>query len=117
MPNLPIELKPSLTPMVPRCLSFCDPGGYRCGLNIKLRKHKQKHHIQQPDSKEPSPKLKYQCDGCDFSSDYRVQTVKHRLSEHPELATKFLPTKSEDLIPSLIVEQNIENGKCQGLIS
>ena len=103
----------------------CDECGYRCGLNIKLRKHKQKHHIQQPDSKEPSPKLKYQCDGCDFSSDYRVQTVKHRLSEHSELATKFLPTKSEDLIPSMIVEQNIENGeeiekieeKCQGLIS
>ena len=25
MPNLPIELKPSLAPLVPRCLSFCDP--------------------------------------------------------------------------------------------
>ena len=23
--NLPIELKPSLAPLVPRCLSFCDP--------------------------------------------------------------------------------------------
>ena len=23
--NLPIELKPSLAPLVPRCLSFCNP--------------------------------------------------------------------------------------------
>ena len=28
--NLPIELKPSLAPLVPRCLSFCDPDLQYC---------------------------------------------------------------------------------------
>ena len=87
----------------------CDECGYRCGLNIRLRKHKQKYHIQKQDSNEASPKQKYQCDVCDFSSNYLVHTLKHRLSKHPELVTEVLPTNSEDMVPTLIVEQNIEN--------
>ena len=30
--NLPIELKPSLAPLEPRCLSFCDPDRHEKGL-------------------------------------------------------------------------------------
>ena len=48
--NLPIELKPSLAPLVPRCLSFCDPDILE---NTKIQymtefKHKCKHCSYKP---------------------------------------------------------------------
>ena len=45
--NLPIELKPSLAPLVPRYLSFCNPDqeGSRTVLNPKSRQSNQSIQI------------------------------------------------------------------------
>ena len=84
----------------------CDQCEYKCGLNIKLKKHKQKCHDQQQDTK-----LRYQCEGCVFSSDYLLQIWEHRLKKHPDFVTEFSPNRSNDMALSLIAEQNVAVGE------
>ena len=55
-----------------------------CSLNIQLKKHVEKMH---------QSCMKYQCEECEFATDFVANVWVHTLDEHPEKCLRFKEIK------------------------
>ena len=72
---------------------FCD---FKCKYNIELKRHKEKKHSAQP---------KYNCDHCDFTTNYLGNAWEHSLNIHPNLPTNYTPEENENIALRIVAEQ------------
>ena len=69
-------------------------------MNIQLKKHMSKKHIQIPDI--PT----YSCEICEFGSESLVDMWNHREANHSRTTPDFQPNSKQDMAHALMAEQN-----------
>ena len=75
----------------------CDECDYKSRLNIQLKKHKERKHINT---------MKYKCSGCYYSSDHLAEMWKHSLDEHPNEKVQLNSKVKDDILVNLLAAQN-----------
>ena len=74
----------------------CTDCNFRCKYNIELKKHRDSAH---------SDITKYNCNYCDFVTNYLGNAWEHSLNMHPQLQTNFTPQENENIVLRLVAEQ------------
>ena len=77
----------------------CNQCKNKCKLNIQLKAHTRKVHVQDP---------KYKCKECKFTSNFAADVWEHVAFEHPNHSHQFPSKENENVVLKLVAEQNTE---------